>query len=121
MRCDATRLSSVSVSVSVRVLRARRRPWYRRTVANPHLTSISTPYLDSAGAGKVLTISQAIFEGMMERNLSDCNATHDLLPGGCNCTEHNQCRSRASSLSLSFSLSLSRFLSLSLSLSSTVQ
>jgi len=46
-----------------------RRPWYRRTSAAPHQISISTPYMDAAGVGKINTISQAVFEGTFYHSL----------------------------------------------------
>ena len=49
--------------------------------------------MDDAGAGKILTISQAVFEGMMPRNKSECEAIKKLalLPGGCKCEEDKEC------------------------------
>lgn len=41
-----------------------RRPWYHRTIVNPSKISVSNAYTDVNGIGKVITISQAIFEGI---------------------------------------------------------
>ncbi|VEL08167.1 unnamed protein product [Protopolystoma xenopodis] len=49
-----------------------KRPWYWRTIASPDKITISTPYMDSAGSGKVVTISQAVFEGMPNISRSRC-------------------------------------------------
>lgn len=72
-----------------------RRPWFKRAASTPAKISISTPYMDDAGAGKILTISRAIFEGMMQRNQSQCKiekeANDNLLPGGCRCEEDKEC------------------------------
>ncbi|XP_074641618.1 voltage-dependent calcium channel subunit alpha-2/delta-2-like [Tubulanus polymorphus] len=70
-----------------------KRPWYLRTVAAPDKTSVSTPYMDSAGVGKIITISQAVFEGMMSRTNAECqNKSKDgRLPGGCICDKDEDC------------------------------
>lgn len=39
-----------------------RRPWYARAVASKGKYTISTPYIDSGGAGLLSTLSTAIFE-----------------------------------------------------------
>jgi hypothetical protein len=40
------------------------RSWYRRALNAQTKTSLSSPYRDAAGAGKIISISQAVFEGM---------------------------------------------------------
>ncbi|PVD23318.1 hypothetical protein C0Q70_16586 [Pomacea canaliculata] len=68
------------------------RPWYKRTSSAPHKTSISTPYMDSAGVGKIITISQAVFEGMTPKTDEECAK---YLPGqrmgGCRCDQDSDC------------------------------
>jgi len=59
-------------------------------------TTLSTPYLDAAGAGKIITISQAVFEGMQNVTNEHCaNSTHNnpksKLPDGCHCAEGDDC------------------------------
>lgn len=71
-----------------------RRPWYRRTSSTPWRTSISTPYMDAAGVGKIVTISQAVFEGMTPRTDEDCFNITKPLPGGCVCEVDTDCISR---------------------------
>ncbi|RUS88477.1 hypothetical protein EGW08_003735 [Elysia chlorotica] len=65
------------------------RPWYKRTSSAPHKTSVSTPYMDSAGVGKVNTISQAVFEGMTPKTTEECIANPKM--GGCPCEVDNDC------------------------------
>ncbi|GFO18775.1 voltage-dependent calcium channel subunit alpha-2/delta-2-like [Plakobranchus ocellatus] len=68
------------------------RPWYLRTSSAPHKTSVSTPYMDSAGVGKVNTISQAVFEGMTHKNEEECNqTTKGPIMGGCPCNVDSDC------------------------------
>lgn len=69
-----------------------RRPWYLRAVANPDKTVISTAYMDAAGVGKIITISQAVFEGMVPRTTAECEEYHNVTkPGGCVCTHDEEC------------------------------
>lgn len=49
------------------------RPWYTRALFNSGKNTISPPYLDS-DAGKVITISRAVFEGCT--NSSSCGSNH---------------------------------------------
>nr|KAI8754030.1 voltage-dependent calcium channel subunit alpha-2/delta-3-like [Biomphalaria glabrata] len=68
------------------------RPWYKRTSSNPHKTSVSTPYMDSAGVGKINTISQAVFEGMTPKSDQDCaEFPKGQLMGGCRCEVDSDC------------------------------
>ncbi|CAL1539791.1 unnamed protein product [Lymnaea stagnalis] len=68
------------------------RPWYKRTSSAPHKTSVSTPYMDSAGVGKINTISQAVFEGMTPKTDEECaNFTKGKLMGGCHCDVDTDC------------------------------
>jgi hypothetical protein len=41
-----------------------RRPWYYRGFAGGSKLSLSSPYIDAAGAGKVITLSRAVYEGL---------------------------------------------------------
>ncbi|XP_060584904.1 voltage-dependent calcium channel subunit alpha-2/delta-3-like [Ruditapes philippinarum] len=70
-----------------------KRPWYKRTSAAPHQISISTPYMDAAGVGKINTISQAVFEGMKVKTEEECRNFSDSgpWPGGCKCNVDDDC------------------------------
>ncbi|XP_052774120.1 voltage-dependent calcium channel subunit alpha-2/delta-3-like isoform X2 [Mya arenaria] len=70
-----------------------KRPWYRRTSAAPHQISISTPYMDAAGVGKINTISQAVFEGMKVKTEEECSnfSLTGPWPGGCKCNVDEDC------------------------------
>ena len=70
-----------------------RRPWYKRTSSAPHKTSISTPYMDAAGVGKINTISQAVFEGMKPKSDEECLniSSTGPWPGGCKCNVDEDC------------------------------
>ncbi|XP_052254694.1 voltage-dependent calcium channel subunit alpha-2/delta-2-like isoform X2 [Dreissena polymorpha] len=70
-----------------------KRPWYRTTSAQPHQISISTPYMDAAGVGKIVTISQAVFEGMKVKSESECFnfSRTGPWPGGCMCNLDVDC------------------------------
>ena len=53
--------------------------------------------MDAAGVGKIITISQALFEGMTPRNMSDCKRDYGEkgpYPGGCLCKRDEDCKSR---------------------------
>jgi hypothetical protein len=69
------------------------RAWYKRAESAPSKTSISTAYMDAAGVGKIITISQALFEGMTPRTRQDCQklSKSGPLPGGCACTKDEDC------------------------------
>ncbi|XP_067936801.1 voltage-dependent calcium channel subunit alpha-2/delta-1-like [Watersipora subatra] len=73
------------------------RPWYKRAAKDPSKTSISTPYMDAAGVGKIITISQALFEGMTPRNETECEQDYGEgpYPGGCTCIRNEDCKSRS--------------------------
>lgn len=47
--------------------------------------------MDAAGVGKIITISQAVFEGMTPRTDEDCAEYTDKKPGGCRCTKDDEC------------------------------
>ena len=51
--------------------------------------------MDAAGVGKIITISQALFEGMTSRNMSDCVRDYGKgpYPGGCLCEKGEDCKS----------------------------
>ncbi|XP_063400495.1 voltage-dependent calcium channel subunit alpha-2/delta-2-like [Mytilus trossulus] len=87
---------------STRAYDPTQRPWYKRTSSAPWKTSISTPYMDAAGVGKINTISQAVFEGMPVISNDECtNASQNgvPLPGGCRCDLDTDCSSRKCYLS----------------------
>ncbi|EDV25350.1 uncharacterized protein TRIADDRAFT_55341 [Trichoplax adhaerens] len=73
-----------------------KRPWYLRSLTNPTKIAISTAYLDSAGLGKVITISKAVQEGIFEiSNDTLCNTEQiGNLPAGCPCTVNTDCSSK---------------------------
>lgn len=71
------------------------RSWYKRAL-NSHLkTTLSSPYLDAAGAGKIITISQAVFEGMQNVTKKFCSSNNKSkkLVSGCHCANGNECES----------------------------
>jgi voltage-dependent calcium channel alpha-2/delta-3 len=70
------------------------RSWYKRAL-NAHLkTTLSSPYLDAAGAGKIITISQAVFEGMKNESREQCNLfALGKKPSGCHCKSGEDCES----------------------------
>ena len=70
-----------------------RRSWYKRALANPDKTVISTAYMDAAGVGKIITISQAVFEGMTPRTEEECLNISKTgpWPGGCKCIRDENC------------------------------
>jgi hypothetical protein len=43
------------------------RGWYKRAVSLQDRTTASMPYLDLSGGGKVITIAQVLFEGMLKK------------------------------------------------------
>ena len=47
--------------------------------------------MDAAGVGKIITISQAVFEGMAARTDEECNNITDKKPGGCRCQSDDDC------------------------------
>lgn len=50
--------------------------------------------MDAAGVGKIITISQAVFEGMLVReDLGECAKFKELKPGGCPCETDFNCLS----------------------------
>lgn len=58
-------------------------------------TTLSSPYLDAAGAGKIITISQAVFEGMQNVTREFCEKLPPgkKKPSGCHCTLGTECES----------------------------
>jgi voltage-dependent calcium channel alpha-2/delta-3 len=71
------------------------RSWYKRALNAPTKTALSSPYLDAAGAGKIITISQAVFEGMQNMTREKCGEySGKLLPSGCLCTKGEDCESQ---------------------------
>jgi len=63
-----------------------RRPWYHRALVNPSKAAVSNAYMDANGIGKVITISEAVFQALPQNasNIS-CDSV-DNLRGGCPCT-----------------------------------
>lgn len=47
-----------------------RRPWYYEAQNNPGLVTMTSPYLDVGGAGYIVTLSKAVFEGNSDGNHS---------------------------------------------------
>ncbi|CAH1773823.1 unnamed protein product [Owenia fusiformis] len=78
---------------STRAYDPSKRPWFYRAKSDPSKTSISTVYMDAAGVGKILTISQAVFEGMTGRTNEECRniSATGPWPGGCPCTNDDEC------------------------------
>ncbi len=70
------------------------RSWYRRALHASTKTVLSAPYLDAAGAGKILSVSQAVFEGMQNVSKEYCeNSTALKRPDGCHCMKGDDCQS----------------------------
>ena len=70
------------------------RSWYKRALNAQTKTTLSSPYLDAAGAGKIITISQAVFEGMQNVSISHCNQITSMKkPSGCHCLKGEDCES----------------------------
>lgn len=65
-----------------------RRPWYHRALVNPSKAAVSNAYMDANGIGKVITISEAVFQALpkITSNIS-CESLENLL-GGCPCTRY---------------------------------
>ena len=65
-----------------------RRPWYHRALVNPAKAAVSNAYMDANGIGKVITISEAVFQALPKTasNIS-CGSLENLL-GGCPCTRY---------------------------------
>ena len=65
-----------------------RRPWYHRALVNPSKAAVSNAYMDANGIGKVITISEAVFQALpkVTSNIS-CESLENLL-GGCPCTRY---------------------------------
>ncbi|XP_038057398.1 voltage-dependent calcium channel subunit alpha-2/delta-3-like [Patiria miniata] len=68
-----------------------KRPWYHRVITNSDKTSISTAYMDSAGVGKIISVSQAVFEGMPTIDEEQCDLVDGKKPGGCKCSTDADC------------------------------
>jgi voltage-dependent calcium channel alpha-2/delta-3 len=73
------------------------RSWYKRALHAWTKTTLSAPYLDAAGAGKIITVSQAVFEGMLNVSKEYCenqrqNKTNKI-PDGCHCSADDECAS----------------------------
>lgn len=49
--------------------------------------------MDAAGVGKIITISQAVFEGMTNRTTEEClkKSQTGPWPGGCKCNTDSDC------------------------------
>ena len=49
--------------------------------------------MDAAGVGKIITISQAVFEGMTSRTTEECMNLSESgpWPGGCACETDSNC------------------------------
>jgi voltage-dependent calcium channel alpha-2/delta-3 len=73
------------------------RSWYRRALNSWTKSTLSAPYLDAAGAGKIITISQAVFEGMLNVSKEFCEQQmfnkSNKIPDGCHCRVGDECSS----------------------------
>ncbi|KAJ8032799.1 Voltage-dependent calcium channel subunit alpha-2/delta-2 [Holothuria leucospilota] len=69
-----------------------KRPWYKRVIKNPDRTSMSMAYMDAAGVGKIISISQAVYEGMPNTSQEDCQVS-GKKPPGCECHSNADCQS----------------------------
>ncbi|XP_055337095.1 voltage-dependent calcium channel subunit alpha-2/delta-3-like [Paramacrobiotus metropolitanus] len=69
------------------------RAWFKRAKNAPRKTVISNAYMDSAGVGKIITISQAVFEGLPLKRQAECLKRNPTGPweGGCECTQDKDC------------------------------
>ncbi|GAU99492.1 hypothetical protein RvY_10486 [Ramazzottius varieornatus] len=78
---------------STRLYDATTRAWFKRAKNAPTKTVISNAYMDSAGVGKIITISQAVFEGIPVIRQDEClrRSPHGPWPGGCECNTENDC------------------------------
>ena len=70
---------------------ATRRPWYYRAQHHPGAVSLSTPYLDAGGAGRVTTLSMPIFFGKPSSPAASC--TSGPRGAACACSSNTQCTS----------------------------
>jgi hypothetical protein len=57
------------------------RPWYYKGIHGNGVPTVSTPYLDASGSGKVVTLVQAVFEGTPSASPATC----DTKVAGCTC------------------------------------
>ncbi|PIK39898.1 hypothetical protein BSL78_23247 [Apostichopus japonicus] len=69
-----------------------KRPWYKRVIKNPDRTSMSMAYMDAAGVGKIISISQAVYEGMPNVSKEECQGS-GKKPPGCECHSSKGCQS----------------------------
>lgn len=84
-----------------------RRTWFSRAKNAPTKTVISNAYMDSAGVGKIITISQAVFEGLpVFVRPEDCRG---LKKGGCDCISDKECLSGEYSVNYSGFIGLISF------------
>ncbi|ELU06451.1 hypothetical protein CAPTEDRAFT_215114 [Capitella teleta] len=68
-----------------------KRSWFLTSASSPLKTTISTAYMDAAGVGKIITISQALFEGMIPRKPNQCAHLTPPFPSGCPCRGSSDC------------------------------
>jgi len=63
------------------------RPWYHKGAVARGVPTVSTPYLDAFGAGKVVTLTQAIFEGTDPATTAGCvgGTAAAAAAAGCAC------------------------------------
>ena len=55
---------------------------------NPSKAAVSNAYMDANGIGKVITISEAVFQGLPQNESnSSCDSVKNLR-GGCPCTRY---------------------------------
>ncbi|KAK2171035.1 hypothetical protein NP493_1112g00008 [Ridgeia piscesae] len=105
---------------STRTYDPTKRSWYKRATSNPSKTSISTAYMDAAGVGKIITVSQALFEGITSRTTEECLniSASGPWPGGWSCyvswaaganSEHPRCATERVEAVTSLDILYSRF------------
>ena len=66
-----------------------RRPWYHRALVNPAKAAVSNAYMDANGIGKVITISEAVFQALPRNTTNISCGGLENLPGGCPCTRYD--------------------------------
>ncbi|KAJ7333705.1 hypothetical protein OS493_015788 [Desmophyllum pertusum] len=68
-----------------------KRPWYHRALVNPSKAAVSNAYMDANGIGKVITISEAVFQAPPQNTSNMSCGSMDNLQGGCPCARDVQC------------------------------
>jgi len=68
------------------------RPWFNRVQYRPSLVSVSTPYLEAGGAGRVSALSMPVFYGKPAAPAAG-SCTPAPYGAACNCSTSAQCAS----------------------------